>query len=183
MLRYISPGISDSEQDRLLHAAENAPDMFSQASAMQRLCKLYSFTQSSLAAHLNVSQSTVGNKIRLLSYSPQERARILEYKLTERHARALLAIRPPKRARLIDLVGKMHFNVRQTEELVEKQKSDANAASMQLESECSSVDSFFEKVISDAQSLHEDHTSISCITEHGDGWQRITVTVKENGFT
>lgn len=183
MLRYISPGIGDSEQDRLLDLAANNDDMFTQAFAMQRLCKLYKFTQSSLAKHLKISQSTVGNKIRLLSFTPQERGRILEYKLTERHARALLGIQPPKRAKLIEFVGKMHLNVRQTEDLVEKYRCDAQAIAVESSSLDNSVFSFFDNIVSNAQALRADHASVSCITEHGEGWQRITVTVKSKRST
>lgn len=183
MLRYISLGTSAAaERERLLEILADDHDMFAHATAMQKLCANHGFTQSTLAKHLGISQSTVGNKIRLLSYSAKERDIILHYHLTERHARALLPILPPKRAKLLETAGSMHLNVRQTEELAEKYRNDLSFTDQPHASENFSelsVDRFVLQTSAGVERLRACGTKIAYITEQGDGWRRLTVTIKE----
>lgn len=44
---------------------------------------------------MDLSQSTVANKLRLLQFSKEEEGLIREARLTERHARALLRVKNP----------------------------------------------------------------------------------------
>ena len=185
MLRYISLGTSAaSEREKLLELLQGESDMFAQASAMQALCKNHGFTQGSLAQHLHVSQSTVGNKIRLLAYNAKERDIILFYHLSERHARALLPILPPKRAKLLETVGSMQLNVRQTEDLAEKYKTAGEIqADHHLLSSYDlgnvSVEQFVLQTGASVDRLRACGAKIAYITEKGDGWRRLTVTIKE----
>ena len=116
---------SDKENDidKLMQSISNHDSMFVQASLMQELCAKHSMTQNALAKRLRVSQSSIGNKIRLLQYSQRERRLIEEYGLTERHARTLLREKGFKREKLIETVGKMHLTVQETEEIVEKYRN------------------------------------------------------------
>lgn len=94
--------------------------MFEQASALASLLQEWHITQEEAAKRLGISQSYLANKLRLLKLSPQEQNEILEYKLTERHARALLRVEDiPQRQKLLRQAGERHLNVSQTEELVE----------------------------------------------------------------
>ena len=72
--------------------------------------------------HLDVykrQQSTLANKIRLLRLAPELRSLILEHRLTERHARALLKLEEPKKQRdALDLIVKRGLNVSQAEALI-----------------------------------------------------------------
>jgi len=63
-----------------------------EAMAYQQLIQLHGLTQESLAQRLGKSQSTIANKIRLLQLGEPVRRALLERKVTERHARALLAL-------------------------------------------------------------------------------------------
>jgi len=63
-----------------------------EAMAYQQLIQLHGLTQESLAQRLGKSQSTIANKIRLLQLGKPVRQALLERKITERHARALLAL-------------------------------------------------------------------------------------------
>jgi len=63
-----------------------------EAMAYQQLIQLHGLTQESLAQRLGKSQSTIANKIRLLQLGEPVRQALLERKITERHARALLAL-------------------------------------------------------------------------------------------
>ncbi|CAM3631005.1 nucleoid occlusion protein [Marinicrinis lubricantis] len=87
-----------------------------EAAAYQQLIELHSLTQESLAQRLGKSQSTIANKIRLLQLSDPVKEALLERKITERHARALLSL-PEEELQLKvleDIITK-ELNVKQTE--------------------------------------------------------------------
>lgn len=67
-------------------------NMFEQAEAFQRLISEFHLTQEEAARRVSMSQSAVANKLRILRLTPEEREKILQAGLTERHARALLKI-------------------------------------------------------------------------------------------
>ena len=93
--------------------------MFEQASALVNLLREWQITQEEAAKRLGISQSYLANKLRLLKLSPEEQNEILQYKLTERHARALLRVDDPAlREKILRQAGEKHLNVSQTEELV-----------------------------------------------------------------
>ncbi len=60
------------------------------AEACQRLIAEYSYTQEALATRLGKDRSTLANAVRLLKLPPRVRDHVLEGRLTEGHARALL---------------------------------------------------------------------------------------------
>ncbi|MDO5415358.1 MAG: ParB/RepB/Spo0J family partition protein [Bacillota bacterium] len=92
-----------------------------EAKAYQQLMEKYGINQSSLALKLGKNQSTISNKIRLLSLPDDIQQLLISNKLTERHARSLLKVEGDGERRLIvDKVIKHGFNVRQTEKLVEE---------------------------------------------------------------
>src|SRR6478609_6510730 len=63
-----------------------------EAAAYQQLIEMHDLTQESLAQRLGKSQSTIANKIRLLNLCEPVKQALLERKITERHARALLSL-------------------------------------------------------------------------------------------
>ena len=63
---------SNEQQDMLQSLIMRSGNYFEQARTMQTLCAECGYTQASLSKRLNVSQSYVGNKIRLLQYSAAE---------------------------------------------------------------------------------------------------------------
>lgn len=160
----------------------NNLNMFEQAFFMRDICAKHSMTQSALAKLLNVSQSSIGNKIRLLQYSEQERNAILLYQLSERHARALLRIFPPKRAKLIEAVGKQRLTVQQTEELIEKySENHFEDAPLELYSAVvpCSIDVFLHRIQSGADQLRQAGNTVTCLLERGESWHRVTVTIRK----
>ncbi len=77
-------------------------------------------TQAKVAEILGVSQPYVANKLRLLTYSTEEREKILTYGLSERHARTILRL-ADKAARL-DAIERAHaarMNVARCEIMVD----------------------------------------------------------------
>ena len=83
------------------------------------LLREWQITQEEAARRLGMSQSYLANKIRLLKLSPEEQTEIIEHKLTERHARALLRVDDIElRQRILRSVITRGLNVAQTEELI-----------------------------------------------------------------
>ena len=67
-------------------------------------------------------QSTIANKLRLLKLSAEIRDLCLENNLTERHARALLTLPDEElQLKVIKIVIKQGLNVKNTEELINKE--------------------------------------------------------------
>lgn len=95
-------------------------NIFEQAQAIEALIDTYGLTQEQIASKLSNSQSFVANKLRLLRFSEKEREIILQNKLTERHARALLRVLDPElREKLMEKIIIEKLNVSATEELIE----------------------------------------------------------------
>ncbi|MDB5055701.1 MAG: nucleoid occlusion protein [Bacilli bacterium] len=84
--------------------------------AYQRLMELHHLTQESLAQRLGKSQSTIANKIRLLQLCEEVKQALMERKITERHARALLSLDTEELQIKVlrDIISK-ELNVKQTE--------------------------------------------------------------------
>ncbi len=93
---------------------------FDEAFAISQLIELYGMTQEDAALRLGMAQSTIANKLRLLKLSEEEREQIISFKLTERHARALLRVKDvDQRLEVIEKVGKHQLNVEKTEGYIE----------------------------------------------------------------
>ena len=95
-------------------------NIFEQAMAISSLLNIYRLTQEQAADKLSVSQSYIANKLRLLRFTPDERALILENGLTERHSRALLRCTDPAvRTRALVHIISHNYNVSATEQYIE----------------------------------------------------------------
>ena len=89
------------------------------AEAYYNLINDHKFTQEELAKRMGKNQSTIANKLRLLKLSQNVRLLCLENNLTERHARALLALPSEElQLKVLDKVIKNGLNVKKTEELI-----------------------------------------------------------------
>lgn len=92
-----------------------------EALAYQQLLELHSLTQEALAQRLGKGQSTVANKLRLLKLSQFVQDAILNREISERHARALIAIKDEQlQMQLIAATKEFDWNVRQLEEQIQK---------------------------------------------------------------
>lgn len=97
-----------------------------EAVAYQQLMEIHELTQESLAQRLGKSQSTIANKIRLLQLSEPVKQALLERKVTERHARALLALDNEElQLKVLDEIISKELNVKQTEARVQYYKEAA----------------------------------------------------------
>lgn len=92
-----------------------------EAMAYQRLLDIHGLTQEALAQRLGKSQSTIANKMRLLKLPERVQQAVLEKKITERHARALIILKDPeKQEKILDEIIEKDLNVKQTEERIAK---------------------------------------------------------------
>lgn len=91
-----------------------------EARAYKKLMDDFNLTQAEIAKKVSKQQSTISNKIRLLSLPEELQQMLLENKLTERHARALLKIDDiSDRKKILHRVIDNNLNVKQTEKLVD----------------------------------------------------------------
>jgi len=87
-----------------------------EAVAYQRLIELHQLTQESLAQRLGKSQSTIANKLRLLALPEPVKQTLMDRKITERHARALLTLDTEQlQIKVLEDIIKNDWNVKQTE--------------------------------------------------------------------
>lgn len=110
------------EKDKLeLAIVENVQrhdlNAIEEAKAYQKLADLYQMNQEEIAIKMGKSRSLVANKIRLLSLPVEIQKALIEQRITEGHAKAILAIANPEKQRaLFDLILKSNLTVRQTED-------------------------------------------------------------------
>lgn len=92
-----------------------------EAHAYARLLELHDLTQEALAQRLGKGQSTIANKLRLLKLPQPVQEAIMEKKITERHARALIPLKQPElQVTLLTEIIEKSLNVKQTEDRVVK---------------------------------------------------------------
>ncbi|MDG4657557.1 nucleoid occlusion protein [Ectobacillus antri] len=92
-----------------------------EAIAYQKLLDLHNLTQEALAQRLGKGQSTVANKLRLLKLPGEIKDALLEKKVTERHARALIPLKKEElQLKMLQEIIDRQLNVKQTEERVAK---------------------------------------------------------------
>jgi ParB family chromosome partitioning protein len=92
-----------------------------EAHAYQKLIELHHLTQESLAQRLGKGQSTIANKLRLLQLPQAVQDELLKRTLTERHARALLALKDEElQLKVLQEILERELNVKQTEERIRR---------------------------------------------------------------
>lgn len=91
-----------------------------EAEGYYNLIKDHGFTQQELAEKLGKSQSTIANKLRILKLSDEIKKSLIDNKLTERHARALLKLPDDEmKEEVLNKVIKEDLTVKKTEKLIE----------------------------------------------------------------
>ncbi len=91
-----------------------------EAAGYLQILKLTGLTQQQLADKLGRSQSSIANKLRLLSLSEEAKAAVSSGLISERHGRALLAADEEKQKRLLETIIRKNLTVQQTEELISR---------------------------------------------------------------
>ena len=116
---------ADEKKSAVTALAENLMrddlSFFEEAEALKSLCQKFGLTQGELATKIGKTQSTVANKLRLLRLPQIAKDKIIEYNLSERHARALLRIEDEKKLlSAIEHINDYELNVSQSERYIEK---------------------------------------------------------------
>ena len=121
------PAIVKELQDReaaLIALVENVQrenlNFLEEARAYKKLMEDFNLTQGEIAKRVSKQQSTISNKIRVLSLPGDVQEAIIQNGLTERHARALLKLSAQEdRKKVLERVSRNSLNVKQTEKLID----------------------------------------------------------------
>lgn len=125
---------SVSEQQRLelalienIQRADLSP--LEAAEAYRQLADEFNLSHDEIAARVGKSRAAVTNTMRLLKLSPAVRAALKEKKISEGHARALLALASPQaQSAALDTILRRGLNVRQTESLIQQLRGERSEA-------------------------------------------------------
>lgn len=91
-------------------------DPIEEAKSYLKLSQEFDLHQEEVARKVGKSRSVVANKLRLLSLPVEIQRALVERKITEGHAKAILALENPEKQRaLFEMIVKNSLNVRQTE--------------------------------------------------------------------
>ncbi len=115
----------EEEEAALIALVENVQrenlNFIEEARAYKKLMDEFHLTQSEIAMKVGKQQSTISNKIRILSLPEDIQDVLTANKLTERHARALLRISGEiDRKKIINRIVKNNLNVKQSEKLIDE---------------------------------------------------------------
>lgn len=92
-----------------------------EAMAYAKLLDLHGLTQEGLAQKLGKGQSTIANKLRLLKLPQSIQDALLQKKITERHARALIVLKTQEKMEaVLQEILEKQLNVKQTEDRVKR---------------------------------------------------------------
>ena len=88
-----------------------------ESKSYQKLAEEFDLSQEEIAQKVGKSRSAIANKLRLLNLPVEIQKALISEKITEGHAKAILAIENPEKQRaLFDLILKNNLTVRQTED-------------------------------------------------------------------
>lgn len=89
-----------------------------EAQGYVQIMRQSSLTQEQLAKKLGRSQSSIANKIRLLNLPEEIQEGVMENKISERHARALLSLEPAKQKEAYQYITEHNLTVRESEKYI-----------------------------------------------------------------
>lgn len=90
-----------------------------EAKSYLQIMRQASLTQEQVAKKIGKSQSAVANKIRLLNLPDEIQEGVVDGRITERHARALLSVPEEKQKEVYHHILEKDLNVRETEKYIE----------------------------------------------------------------
>ena len=128
-----------------------------EAMAFQQLADEFELTQKEIAKRVGKSRTAVANTLRLLTASRPVRQALLEEKISEGHARALLGLeKAAAQEAALETVLKQDLNVRQTEQLVRRllgRQDEEERPSQRPSPEVRQLESRFREALSTKVSL------------------------------
>ena len=96
-----------------------------EAKTYQTILKIDNITQDELASTLGRSQSTIANKLRLLTLTEEVQTALLNSQISERHARSLLGLTNDQQIQLLNRILSEKLTVRQLDEEIMKMTGKA----------------------------------------------------------
>lgn len=155
-----------------------------EAHAYKKIMNRYNITQGEIAKRIGKNQSTISNKIRLLSLPDEIIKIIIEHNLTERHARALLNLEDDKEK--VKAAGKIvscNLNVFQTEKLIKemiegKEKKEKN----KNRKKCISYQIYVNTVKKAFKSINEAEKEAKYIQEDKGDFLEIKIIIPKNQY-
>lgn len=109
---------------------------FEQAAAINELIEVCGVNGCDAAARLGIAQTTLSEKLRLLSLTENMQKRISAASLTERHARALLRLPENEREQALDRIIAAGYNPKETEKYVESLLNPPKPSGKSLKGVC-----------------------------------------------
>lgn len=114
---------ADEERSAVIALIENIQradlNFFEEAYGISKLIDTYKLTQEEIAVRLGLAQSTIANKLRILRLTKEEQQIIINNKMSERHARALLKITDEaQRKTVLAKAVENSWNVESTEKYI-----------------------------------------------------------------
>lgn len=95
------------------------------AEAYRQLDENFNLSHEQISNRVGKSRTSVTNTMRLLKLPPQVKTALAESRISEGHARALLALPTPEaQIAILHMIEKQSMNVRQTEDLVRKMSGE-----------------------------------------------------------
>ncbi len=136
-----------------------------EARSYQALLDKGYMTQEELARKMGISQSAISNKLRLLTLDDAVQEAVLNEKISERHARALLKVAShDKQKELLNKIVSERLTVKQLEDEIKRVDANNNAPVVEaLFAEPASVNTVCDKVsekVDDDQNLDDIFTNV-----------------------
>ena len=126
-------------------------DFFAEAKALLQAVQGQGYSQSYAAKRLGFTQSALSNKLRLLKLAPELQKTILEFDLTERHARALLRLEEDRREIALAHIIAHSYNVSETEAYIDSIL--CGTKNQPVSQVCSELKPFYDGIHKTAQAL------------------------------
>ena len=158
-------------------------NMFDEARTIRGMIDMCHMTQSGIAKKLGTSQSYVANKLRLLRLSPAVQGKILECKLSERHARALLRLDGEEEMlSAICRIADRHLTVAETEALCDMLRECEAKKRLDLLPRLERLDSFDRLIENGLKSLISIGISATHRVSYYGNKKYITIAIEEENL-
>jgi len=141
-------------------------NFFAEAEALAQTVKRHGFSQTYVAKKLGFTQSALSNKLRLLKLAPELQQTILEFCLTERHARALLRLEEDRREIALAHIIAHSYNVSETESYIDSLLSGPK--NQPVSDVCPELRPFYDGIHKTAQTLRNNGRHVE-VCESGSG--------------
>lgn len=155
-------------------------NMFEEARALRGMITMCSLTQREIAKKMNVSQSYIANKLRLLNFSDYIQMLIIDAGLTERHARLLLKLKGENDIKTaIQKIKTMRLPVSASEVLIDNMLVDSMPGELNIESAHDRIEKFDEIINLSLKNLESYGIKVYKNTDYGNKRRYITLCIEE----